>query len=317
MYKEHKRIYGVDSVRKITYILLILIFCPTLASNYTFIKYSVIIDVFGEINERNEITIKNNGNEPIKEFSLDISGDIEIKNCSSDYILTKRRGISHVTILFSKPLLFNEKGTVKIDYKINDLVTRVDDKFILSTNFAPVVPIYNFSLLVQLPPGYGLVSSMPQTLITGRSPVVPVPDTLYTDGQRILLKWERNSLKYPFYVTVIFKEVLSGKKEGVIDRGIKGFSLGFVFLALLVGIGVGYFVGIKRGKVKLDLEEEGLKIIEEIEKAGGDILQEELPKLTGFSRPKISRLISDLVEKGIIEKEEYKRTYRLKLKKKP
>ncbi len=309
---------GVDSVRKFTLLLLILVSCPILASNYTFIKYSVEIDVFGEVTEKNEIIIKNNGNEPIKEFNLDISGDIEIKNCSSDYILTKRRGISHVTILFSKPLLLNEKETVKIDYKINDLVTRVDDTYILSTNFAPVVPIYNFSLLVDLPPGYGLVSSMPQTLITGRSPVVPVPDTLYTDGQRILLKWERDYLKYPFSVTVIFKEILFSTGEGVIYRGINGFSMGFVFLALLVGIGVGYFVGFKKSKINfLDLEEEGLKIIEEIEKAGGDILQEELPKITGFSRPKISRLISDLVEREIIEKEEYKRTYRLKLKKKP
>ncbi|MFQ5891465.1 MAG: cell wall-binding repeat-containing protein [Candidatus Methanofastidiosia archaeon] len=41
--------------------------------------------------------------------------------------------------------------------------------------------------------------------------------------------------------------------------------------------------------------------------------QEELPRLTGFSRPKITRIVSDLEKKKILSREKYGKTYKLKL----
>lgn len=58
------------------------------------------------------------------------------------------------------------------------------------------------------------------------------------------------------------------------------------------------------------------KIIRVIEDNGGEITQDKLPELTNFSRPKISRLVSELVERGILEKSPYGRTQKLKIKKK-
>ncbi|RLG58182.1 MAG: hypothetical protein DRN88_01425 [Candidatus Hydrothermarchaeota archaeon] len=58
------------------------------------------------------------------------------------------------------------------------------------------------------------------------------------------------------------------------------------------------------------------KIIRVIEDNGGEITQDKLPELTNFSRPKISRLVSELVERGIIEKSPYGRTQKLKIRKK-
>jgi len=58
------------------------------------------------------------------------------------------------------------------------------------------------------------------------------------------------------------------------------------------------------------------KIVRVIEDNGGEITQDKLPELTNFSRPKISRLVSELVERGILEKSPYGRTQKLKIKKK-
>ena len=58
------------------------------------------------------------------------------------------------------------------------------------------------------------------------------------------------------------------------------------------------------------------KIIKIIEEKGGEITQDKLPDLTNFSRPKISRLISELVDRGILEKSPYGRTQKIKIKRK-
>ena len=62
------------------------------------------------------------------------------------------------------------------------------------------------------------------------------------------------------------------------------------------------------------LTEDEEKIVRAIEENGGELTQDKLPGITKFSRPKISRLVSDLAMRGILEKEQYKRTQKLFLK---
>jgi uncharacterized membrane protein len=63
------------------------------------------------------------------------------------------------------------------------------------------------------------------------------------------------------------------------------------------------------------LTEDEERIIRIIEESGGEIGQDALYSKTGFSRPKISRLVSELVERDLIEKTQFKRTFKLKIKK--
>ena len=70
-------------------------------------------------------------------------------------------------------------------------------------------------------------------------------------------------------------------------------------------------------KVLLDsfLMPEEKKVVEEIEKHGGAIKQNELAKNTGFSRVKIHRIIKNLESKNLIVKNEYGMTNKIVLKK--
>jgi len=45
----------------------------------------------------------------------------------------------------------------------------------------------------------------------------------------------------------------------------------------------------------------------------GEVSQEELPELTGFSKPKISRLLKDLVDRKVVERKKFGKTYLVKL----
>lgn len=72
----------------------------------------------------------------------------------------------------------------------------------------------------------------------------------------------------------------------------------------------------KRARVPYNvLTEDEERIIHAIEDNGGEIGQDALYGKTGFSRPKISRVVSDLVERDLVEKTQFKRTFKLKIKK--
>jgi uncharacterized membrane protein len=60
------------------------------------------------------------------------------------------------------------------------------------------------------------------------------------------------------------------------------------------------------------LTEDEQKVVEAI---GEGVKQETLPELTGFSRPKITRIISDLESKQIISRTKYGKTYKIRVMK--
>lgn len=87
--------------------------------------------------------------------------------------------------------------------------------------------------------------------------------------------------------------------------GVAGFLIGYTFFKLSKKVG-------KREIPMFVLTEDEQKVVEAI---GEGIKQEKLPALTGFSRPKITRIISDLEAKQIISRSKYGKTYRIKVMK--
>lgn len=64
------------------------------------------------------------------------------------------------------------------------------------------------------------------------------------------------------------------------------------------------------------LNEDEQKIVDIINENQGKLRQDKLPRLTDFSRPKVSRLVSDLMGRNIVSREKQGKTYVLKLEKK-
>ena len=91
----------------------------------------------------------------------------------------------------------------------------------------------------------------------------------------------------------------------LICGGFLGFLLGYVFFIMVRKVK-------KREIPMFVLTEDEQKVVEAI---GDGVKQEKLPELTGFSRPKITRIISELEAKQIISRSKYGKTYRLKVMK--
>ena len=64
------------------------------------------------------------------------------------------------------------------------------------------------------------------------------------------------------------------------------------------------------------LTEDERAVVRTIETAGGELRQDALPDLTGYSRPKVSRIVNDLEAKKILSREKKGKTYKVKVAKK-
>jgi len=73
----------------------------------------------------------------------------------------------------------------------------------------------------------------------------------------------------------------------------------------------------KKGEIPFGvLNEDEQKVIDIIGEHQGKLRQDKLPRLTDFSRPKVSRLVSDLMGRGVISREKHGKTYVLQLERK-
>ncbi|MEE9611309.1 MAG: hypothetical protein V3W19_08655, partial [Desulfatiglandales bacterium] len=90
-----------------------------------------------------------------------------------------------------------------------------------------------------------------------------------------------------------------------------------------VGIVIGVVLVLLIGKLREKeekipvtvLTEDEKKVVRAISERGGEITQDQLPELTSFSRPKISRVVSELVDRGVLAKQPQGRTQKITLEK--
>jgi uncharacterized membrane protein len=135
----------------------------------------------------------------------------------------------------------------------------------------------------------------------------------------------RKVLLFPTGLEEDVREELSGYEVVPVERGFslperRGWKLPLVFAA---GVALGAISAIayrrvRKMKQRLPYEvlsEDEERVVRAITGEGGRLTQDALPEKTGFSRPKISRIVKELVERGIIEKVPKGRTHELIIKK--
>ena len=181
--------------------------------------------------------------------------------------------------------------------------------------FSTPYDVDKFRLLVVFPKGI-----MPQVSTFDRSPPnccaantfqrstsIP-PDGVELRDGRVTLMWER-SLK-------------AGESFEVGIHLPESRSHAYATFAILAIAAVTFLAGFQYAKrrrrdevAKVFLNEEERAIVEFIRRNGGEVLQETIWKseVLPFSRPKVSRIISELESRGLIVREPHKKTFKVKL----
>ncbi len=105
--------------------------------------------------------------------------------------------------------------------------------------------------------------------------------------------------------------------RGDVERKPEGSAFK-VFAAFLAGAAAGLLLSKvrkrRRSVPREVLSPDELRVVRAMMQQGGRLTQDVLPEMTGFSRPKVSRIVKELVERGIVEKVPRGRTHELALK---
>jgi len=299
------------------FIILFLLLIPVAAAQeYHFRDYTISIapDYQGNAIEEVSFTVVNlKGNISAVEYAIaampsqvrvyDDEGELEVFIEDSTLVVPLR-----------KKLQAGESQRLRFVFTLPEVVSSYRGDNILTMSYVPEVRVVNFTFMVKLPKGSILVSEQ-RGAGEAIAAVYPTPERILTDGEHIIVRWKKWELlpRESFRIFVMYTTVEQEKRSG--------YALALVGLALGAALTYAYFAyqkkkqGVEQSKVvKLVLREDEQKIYDLLAEKG-EILQEEIVKQTGFSKAKVSKLVRNLEEKGIIKKEPYRKTNRLILKK--
>lgn len=263
-----------------------------LASAQEIVSYNVSVWL-GRDSAQEEIWVEiyNQNYFPLKTFSYVLRGDvrdIEVYDSLGSLGVNISRGEETVIqSSFREPLQPNASTGVGIRFNVANAVRRVEEGYVFSPVFSLPPGTGEFRLRVRLPEGMGL--QRPVSGASGFTDVAPLPDRVFSDGRAIIFEWRRLSGEGDFAVYIRFAEPYPG-----------GWGL-YVAGFLLVLLALGYYFFRRRGKPE-EIEDDKKKVLDLIRKKEG-IIQKEIVDITGFSKAKVSMIISSLEKDGLIRKE--------------
>jgi len=206
---------------------------------------------------------------------------------------------------------------VEVSYRIdNAVIASADDTHVFSRTLNIPRPVY-LRYEVQLPPGYIL------PMKANEPPVVPTPTQITTDGTHIIVVWTevRPELPKRYFISYQFLEQLSIGLE--ITEWPVWILIG---CSIIVGMAVSYLfikVHAKKKKKYEHLPQVPASLFSPDEKAILKLLaetnplhQREMVKKLGWSKSKVSAVVTNLLYKQIIRKEKIGRNFKVELLKK-
>ncbi|MDO8428174.1 MAG: hypothetical protein Q7S92_03095 [Candidatus Diapherotrites archaeon] len=212
-------------------------------------------------------------------------------------------------------------GTLTIAYSTKELLQYSNRSFFLSELRASL-PAQILNVQIKLTEGQALLNP----ISSSDQPVFPLPDSITSDGQNILLQWHRFNLKKN--ESIVFLVFLKSKNDSI------SFLLFIIFSLVIIAGVVGYFFKHKKPKFKLpsflsqpnlsvqntDLEfeshllEKEKAILQALKNAPNfTVKQKQLQAELNFSKAKLSRTLKDLQVRGLIEVVPYGNTNLVKL----
>jgi len=304
MAKEFKKTFkSLLTVLILLFSLLPLFFVPILADNQLEITYLKIdIEIMEDHSVKESIDIILYPKDEI-EFNLYLPNGY--KNLEIIYNDEKLDSSVNQTIRLNA----NELNSIKINYTIPDAVELKKKDFVYMKEL--VYPnVKNLIFRIKLPPAYGINNE-------DISAIIPEPTYLQSDGKRIIVLWEMKSPSTPMMFKIKYNSLVS-------NNGFDTNILALLSIVLIILIFVGIYFIHKSSKnrgveVKIPpslLSEDEMTICEIIKNEGGKIKQKKLSSITGFSKAKITKILTNLEKKELIEREPIGRTFVITLKKK-
>lgn len=203
--------------------------------------------------------------------------------------------------------------TVEIQF-FADFVTRdrQEDTYAFSYVKQVLTPTQETNLQVVLPEGFGLVQS--------RNDPSYAPDfaTVGSQGRRIFVEWQRDDIS----IGDTARYSMTYEKLEVLDRVPISWAAAALLAAVVLSGGVAYYFrrhqednGDSIAAIFPVLKDDEQLVIRYIIDNDGEVEQREIVENVDYSKAKISKLLSDLEDRDLVEKEKQGRVNIVKLAK--
>ncbi len=261
-----------------------------------------------------EIGIDNTGAISLEELVLELPQDAYNISVYNDRDVMEHSvghvGRAFINVMFDEPLKPGFSESLIIEFDTGEYISFNGVEYIFSAFFSPPAPhTERFALKITLPKGMGLLRPLSSAAQTD---IAPLPDSVVSDGASTMFIWDEKP-EGDFAVLIRYVPFLSEADS------VKKFEYYWVFIVLA---GLLLFVGLflirrvpRRGleSDKTGFMRDDEKIV--IEFVGNDegVVQKRLVDKTGFSKAKISKLVSDLESREIIRVEHVGRRKKLYL----
>lgn len=243
--------------------------------------------------------------EPIEKFKLSFLGNFKQLYVKPDYAAICNIEGEVVQVLNCNLNISKEKRSFKIFFISDDVIEEKNSKFLFNNDLSFDKRIKTLSFTLYLPER--------MVLAEDKGFIFPENVEIKSDGRRIFLVWRLNNIESQkrLKFSLIYEEI---KQQTFPFFYVLIFSLASISSASLI-----IFKYLKKRSEKMILsllDEFEKKVLHNIMEAGGSIKQKQIVESTGISKAKVSKIIKNLLERGLIEVERIGRTNKIKLKKK-
>jgi uncharacterized membrane protein len=197
-----------------------------------------------------------------------------------------------------------ENFTVELDYTFSGLVSNGGELKTFRYSHPIYRPTQEFNLRVELPEGTGIAQQ------SSENPINPADGSVGSDGRAIYVEWSKEpQIGDTLNFSVEYENLNSSQDYAGI---ILGLVAGVVIVTLI------YLYWRRRNTESIesiypDLSDDQREVVELLEENQGEMLQKDVVNSSDYSKAKISGLVSELVEKEVIEKEKEGRSNKLKI----
>ncbi len=270
-----------------------------------------------------KITLNNTGNTPFEEFSYELPADstgIKVYDSLGNLSLDIVTGdATLITSNFRNPLQPGAEESLTIEFDTFELVSFMEGEYIFSALFSPPGGSSRLGLRIAFPRGMGL----PNPVSSGaRTDIAPLPHQTISDGTTTTFVWNVESvdglavfIRYSPLIqstttiptTVTTTLLHTPQKE---DSKIYWLLVSVLLAIILIG-----YYRFRRGREGLEHKTEFMKdderIIIDLVRENDGIVQKRLGDHTGFSKAKVSKIISELEKRKIVRVERVGRRNKL------
>jgi hypothetical protein len=204
----------------------------------------------------------------------------------------------------------NSSKSVQYKFVAYNEISQIKDLNRFSYRFSITQLTDKFSLTVRLPLGAALVEKS-KLEGTGMIRFEPAWGREGSDGRIIYMEWLATDPKLgdTYDVSLIYEKIISPSSDSIFIIALA------VIIILSVSVIIYMFIKRRSPKNILPILTDGERKVVEIVLRDKEVDQRKIVKETDFSKAKVSRIIHDLVGRGVVEKRQKGRTNIIKLKK--